>query len=159
MTRGGERSGAGRKSTWASGCTFENTKLIRVPSKIADQVLKLAHQLDAGEIDLGDHDLVTNSKSNARQGLDVTIPLIKIEPITQSLLAKRLGLTTHQIAKAKGKTGKNALRYWSAAHDPDSITWSYNSKVKKYIPTEDLTLEQSSRLVIWLSKQSGKTQI
>lgn len=49
MPRGGKRKGSGRKSTWRSGCKFEDTKLIRVPKAIADEVLKLAHKLDAGE--------------------------------------------------------------------------------------------------------------
>lgn len=50
MPRGGERKGAGRPSTWKSGCKFEDTKLIRVPSAIADKVLKFAHELDDDEI-------------------------------------------------------------------------------------------------------------
>lgn len=49
MTRGGKREKAGRKSTWASGCKFGDTKLIRVPSAIASQVLDIAHQIDAGQ--------------------------------------------------------------------------------------------------------------
>lgn len=49
MARGGKREKAGRKSTWASGCKFEDTKLIRVPAAIADHVLAIAHQIDAGQ--------------------------------------------------------------------------------------------------------------
>jgi DNA-directed RNA polymerase subunit RPC12/RpoP len=49
MPRGGSREKAGRKSTWKSGCKFEDTKSIRVPAHIADQVLEIAHKLDAGE--------------------------------------------------------------------------------------------------------------
>ena len=53
MPRGGRRDGAGRKSTWVSGCKFEDTKLIRVPVAIADRLLEIAHKLDSGEtIDL-----------------------------------------------------------------------------------------------------------
>jgi hypothetical protein len=53
MPRGGRRDGSGRKSTWVSGCKFEDTKLIRVPVSISDKVLKIAHKLDSGEsIDL-----------------------------------------------------------------------------------------------------------
>lgn len=48
MARGGYREKAGRKSSWASGCSIEETKLIRVPVKIADEVLKAAHNIDAG---------------------------------------------------------------------------------------------------------------
>jgi hypothetical protein len=57
MTHGGKRTGAGCKSTWHSGCPFTETKLIRVPKKIADKVLEIAHRLDAGET----IDCVTNS--------------------------------------------------------------------------------------------------
>ena len=45
MTRGGYREKAGRKSTWVSGCKFEETKLIRVPIAISDRVLEIAHKL------------------------------------------------------------------------------------------------------------------
>lgn len=48
MPRGGRRDGAGRKSTWVSGCKFEDTKLIRVPVAIADRLLEIAHKLDSG---------------------------------------------------------------------------------------------------------------
>jgi hypothetical protein len=56
MDHGGKRTGAGRKSTWRSGCPFTETKLIRVPIAIAQKVLDIAHRLDAGER----IDLVTN---------------------------------------------------------------------------------------------------
>ena len=59
MTRGGYRQKAGRKSTWMSGCKFEETKLIRVPIAISDRVLEIAHKLDSGEI----IDLVSNSNN------------------------------------------------------------------------------------------------
>jgi hypothetical protein len=47
MARGGHRDNSGRKSSWASGCSIENTKLIRVPIAIADKVLESAHNIDA----------------------------------------------------------------------------------------------------------------
>src|SRR5436190_9662955 len=49
MSRGGKREKAGRPSSWASGCKFEDTKLIRVPAAIADRLLEIAHRLDANE--------------------------------------------------------------------------------------------------------------
>jgi hypothetical protein len=49
MPRGGRRDGSGRKSTWVSGCKFEDTKLIRVPSFISDKLLEIAHKIDSGE--------------------------------------------------------------------------------------------------------------
>lgn len=39
----------GRPSTWASAPKFEDTKLVRVPAKIAAKVLRIAHALDRQE--------------------------------------------------------------------------------------------------------------
>lgn len=60
MPRGGYREKAGRPSTWKSGCKFSETKLIRVPVAIADQLLEIAHRLDASE----SLDLVTIPKQS-----------------------------------------------------------------------------------------------
>lgn len=49
MSRGGARQGAGRKSTWASGCTREDTIPIRVPKALKSKIWDYAHKLDAGE--------------------------------------------------------------------------------------------------------------
>lgn len=46
MGRGGHRTGAGRPSTWRNCDGFEDTKLIRVPRRIASRVLELAHAID-----------------------------------------------------------------------------------------------------------------
>lgn len=50
--KGGAREGAGRKSTWASGVTFEETTLIRCPKKLKKAGLEILHLLDAGEISI-----------------------------------------------------------------------------------------------------------
>jgi hypothetical protein len=50
MARGGYRENSGRKTSWASGCGFDDTKTIRVPKSLADQITEIAHRLDAGEI-------------------------------------------------------------------------------------------------------------
>ncbi len=57
MPRGGKREGAGKPSSWESGCKFEDTKLIRVPKAISDRLLELAHDLDKGV----DYEIVTIS--------------------------------------------------------------------------------------------------
>ena len=49
MPRGGRREGAGRKTQWESGCTFAETVVIRVPGALKNEILDLAHRLDAGE--------------------------------------------------------------------------------------------------------------
>lgn len=48
MARGGAREGAGKPSSWSSGCKYEDTKLIRVSKAIGDKVLELAHKVDEG---------------------------------------------------------------------------------------------------------------
>lgn len=53
--RGGRREGAGRKSKWAHG----KTTTIRVPESLANEVLRLARQLDLGI----QSDNVTNSNT------------------------------------------------------------------------------------------------
>ncbi|AFY61845.1 hypothetical protein [Synechococcus sp. PCC 6312] len=40
--RGGQRKGAGRKSSWKN----RETSIIRVPTIIAQQLLEIAHELD-----------------------------------------------------------------------------------------------------------------
>lgn len=56
---GGQRQGAGRKSTWASGAGRQDTRSIRIPKNIANKLMDIAHHLDAGgEVNL---DYVTQS--------------------------------------------------------------------------------------------------
>lgn len=47
---GGIRTGSGRKNSWASGTRKEDCKLIRVPEYIAEEILTIAHYIDAGEV-------------------------------------------------------------------------------------------------------------
>lgn len=54
MPRGGKREGAGKKSEWKHSTSASETKLIRVPIVLADDILALARKLDAGEITQSD---------------------------------------------------------------------------------------------------------
>ena len=72
MSRGGIRKGAGRKSTWVSGCKFSDTKLIRVPKNIAKYLLSIAHRIDSGE----DIDLKLIGLENKQEELLVQINLL-----------------------------------------------------------------------------------
>lgn len=67
MPRGGKRPGAGVKPTWKNG----KTKTIRVPIAIAEDVLKLAKELD----EKGFIESDTNSKVLSLSG--ITLPQIK----------------------------------------------------------------------------------
>lgn len=55
MPRGGQRKGAGRPTKWKIGTTRDDTKPVRIPKRIADEVLEFAYQLD--------NDCVTQSKT------------------------------------------------------------------------------------------------
>lgn len=65
MARGGAREGAGKPSSWKSGCKYEDTKLIRVPKAIGDKVLELAHKVDEGI----DYEIVTKSLKEENERL------------------------------------------------------------------------------------------
>ena len=150
MTRGGQRQGAGRKNSWASGCRFEETKLIRVPIAIADRVLDFAHRLDADSLQSVSSDLETKSKAHFAKQLEIPTLLADVPFVNQGLLVKRLDVSAERIRKSKGKTGDKALQSWSLHYDPDGIAWKYDSKTKKYTPAADLTPTQSYRLSEWL---------
>ncbi len=77
MPRGGHRDGAGRKSTWVSGCKFEDTKLIRVPSTIADNLLEIAHKIDSGE----DIDSETKSLKEENQRLREEVESLRVRQL------------------------------------------------------------------------------
>jgi hypothetical protein len=62
MPRGGVRSNSGAKSKWKHG----KTKLIRVPEKLADQILEYAHKLDEN----AKIESETESKTDSSLGLD-----------------------------------------------------------------------------------------
>lgn len=47
MPRGGKREKAGRKNKWQDS---GNTKTIRVPAYLADEILKIAYDLDSGNV-------------------------------------------------------------------------------------------------------------
>lgn len=50
MARGGFREGAGKKSEWKHSTSASETKVIRVPIALANEILALAHKLDKGEL-------------------------------------------------------------------------------------------------------------
>ena len=46
MSRGGKRKGAGRPTKWREGTTKEDTKTVRIPKRIVNEVLDYAYKLD-----------------------------------------------------------------------------------------------------------------
>lgn len=122
MPRGGHREKAGRKSTWKSGCRYEDTKLIRVPTSISDELLKIAHKLDAGE----------SLDSETKQ---LSLPIgqaTKIDTdtrLTGTKLALRLGISSGAITNW---VRDDALSQKTKVHDPDGIAWEREGR--KYKP-------------------------
>lgn len=123
MPRGGKRDGAGRPSVWL----HKETKLIRVPIAISDQLMDIAHKLDRGEV----LEFETNSKCvNQMAILDVPSGPI---PLTFTQLAARLGCSTGTLHRHK-KRGNHDLTPWSRTKDPDEWGWEFQVNTGKYHP-------------------------
>ena len=98
MPRGGAREGAGRKTQWVSGCSFSETTVIRIPRAIKEQVLEIAHRLDAGE----EIDLVSNSIQERNQYLENRVVTLEKElSRSQQKLAKKMELLKNPSRESK----------------------------------------------------------
>jgi hypothetical protein len=151
MSRGGIRENAGRKSTWKSGCKFSQTKLIRVPIALVDQLLEIAHKLDSGEV----LDLVTKQKSlPITPSIDDT-PVIS--PGQMSLLEQTVFPESDSVTNSKTVliplSGRALGRHLNVSRgkissrklDPDFEEWTrsidgtgwvYNEQDKLYYPVK-----------------------
>jgi hypothetical protein len=123
MPRGGHREKAGRPSTWKSGCKFSETKLIRVPAAIADQLLEIAHKLDSGET----LDLVTKQLSL----LDRPTEINADTRFSGVKLANRLNVSSAAFTPVL-KQGDSVFAEYTKQRDPDGIAWVRDGK--KYRP-------------------------
>lgn len=133
MPRGGHREKSGRKSTWKSGCKFVDTKLIRVPASLAEQLLEIAHRLDAESV-------VKNDESVEFETGQLTLlpgKAEKLSPMSGPQLIKRLGLSsTGTLGKAKKRYLSNleGFHQWSKERDPQNVAWEYEEVTKKFYP-------------------------
>jgi hypothetical protein len=107
--RGGYRDNAGRKSSWRHSAT----QTIRVPKVFAQQLVKLAHQLDNGEaVDIDTKsksghidndtdsnsaasDIVTNSMLPLSEALVQATTILKAKRSARESLAKLLSKLYH----------------------------------------------------------------
>lgn len=156
MSRGGIRENAGRKSTWKSGCKFSQTKLIRVPTALVDQLLEIAHKLDSGEI----LDLVTKRKSlpttsSTTTSIDET-PVISpgqlslleqpspendsvtnsktgLVPLSCRALSRRLKVDKSGSTVSKRRSHPD-FEEWTRSID--GVGWVYNEQDKLYYPAK-----------------------
>ena len=117
MARGGQRDGAGRKSTWASGCGFEETKLIRVPIAISDKVLEFAHKLDSGAT----IDLETKSLNQIEAKSIEQLELITIQDKSylQSELIEKGKQIVYDETQVRSKDRGTVRKYFSLLLDVD----------------------------------------
>ena len=129
--RGGFRENAGRKTGWPSGCGFDKTKIIRVPKEFAEQLLQIAHKLDAGEF----LDLVTDSRQELNSNLLSEKELVTksidngfINSVTNSNSESDLGslldkeLVTESVERVIIDSVKNILARWREQSDEARIT-------------------------------------
>jgi hypothetical protein len=123
MPRGGHREKAGRPSTWKSGCKFSETKLIRVPAAIADQLLEIAHRLDSGET----LDLVTKQLSLLDRPTEINVD----DRFSGVKLANRLNVSSAAFTPVL-KQGDSVFAEYTKQRDPDGIAWLRDGK--KYRP-------------------------
>ena len=181
MPRGGRRKGAGRKTAWESGCSFAETTVIRVPEVLKDEILEIAHRLDAGEeIDLDtkllrerNDDLESKVSELERQLLNqkqynkeivtkskVIAKQVKLELDTKSkiilsgskLSEKRFGLNRGAAAKYKKDKSVEKFAEWSQYKDPDGIVWIPYENGNGYVPRDKLSDEQLGKLQEWIQE-------
>ena len=183
MPRGGRRKGAGRKTAWKSGCSFEETTVIRVPRSLKDEILDIAHRLDAGEeIDLvsksikernsylegrvlelekqllnqkdSHKEIVTKSKEKIEQGkLDIDTKS-KIILSGQFLSTKRLGLSKNAVSESKKRRSPEDFLKWTQEYDPNGIGWMLNPDGKGFIPQNNLTDNETIKLRRWIAQNT-----
>lgn len=135
MPRGGVRKGAGKKSSWKSGCHFHQTKLIRVPSAIADQLLEIAHWLDQGnEIEK------INKPIQRELSLPSNVPMEKVTnssgynetEFAQEIEASRNTLKYKKKKYLDGLISEDDFYAYLRGQDPQSRSWRYCRETKKY---------------------------
>lgn len=107
MPRGGRRENAGKKSTWESGRTFAETKVIRVPIEFAEQLLELAHKMDAGELT----EMVTKSNDDTKEAENLREQIERLQERVKQL-EERLSESS---LKEKSSRALAVLKLGSAA--------------------------------------------
>ena len=176
--RGGKRDKAGRKSTWPSGCRFQDTKLIRVPKYLAEKLMQIAKELDskrAKELNskkakklYSDKNLdsVTKSREEPTQpplpfktkSTDTDFSSQKLPIIPGKLLAKRLNITPSKLSTKKKKlySDKNLDSANKLKKEPTQLSLPF---IKKSAAPENLFCEWSQSKdpdrIKWISIDSS----
>ena len=135
MTRGGARQGAGKKSSWKSGCKFEQTKLIRVPAAISTQLLEIAHWLDEG---FQIKKLTKPIQCELSNVLDTVSPNEALPRLfNETEFAKEININRSTLKNRKkrflnGLESELSFYAYLSEHDPQSRQWRYCRDTKKY---------------------------
>ena len=126
MPRGGKRAGAGRKSSWPSGCGREDTKLIRVPIALADELLEIAHRLDGGDRVHFDG-MIADPAPHGPEVLDEpqTLSLLDLRPVSDGQgdidFSDAEGpLTLRDAAELIG-CASSTLQVWKSKYSPSEL--------------------------------------
>ena len=100
----------------------------------------------------GELDIVPESSLPLFPETDFTSSL---KPISGHVLSSvRFQLNRNTVAKNKSKWSAEKFTKWTTGKDPDGIAWQYiDTPSKGYIPTGELSSEQTSSLLSWLSSQ------
>lgn len=122
MTKGGARIGAGRKSEWPSGVSFEDTTTIRVPKYLRGTLMRIARKLDSGQ-DILKSDY--SSGNGLNQQLEM-FPAYSLGIFSDEELAARLAISLKTIRHVNSNKSWGFAKY-SARKDPQGIGWIEHS--------------------------------
>jgi hypothetical protein len=135
MPRGGARKGAGKKTSWKSGCKFDQTKLIRVPITVSGRLLEIAHWLDEGA-----------EVEKVTKPIQCELPIppdtkseiaTNSKEYTETAFAQELGISRSTLKNRKkkyldGLASEEDFYHYLREQDPQSRSWRYCRQRKRY---------------------------
>ena len=152
MPRGGHHPHAKRWGRTKSWNNASDTKTIRVPEALADEVLEIAHKLDRGEAiayvsesmmaEIESLKEVVRQLTEERDNLKQQLMTQKLKPLAESVGLEIEPMPTNDLARRLNVV-HSAIRYhvkkgdlpkWSAENDPDGIRWHPKTGSKNFYP-------------------------
>jgi len=160
------------KGTTVGGVTLARFEVLENSYK---ELLVRIEQLESKN-NRTDSDLLTEPVDDTLKISDQDLlPLVELTPVDTSILlinllgkppdninaisginlSKRFNLSKDAVGKSKRKYDSNQFLEWSKNRDPDGIGWKYvQSPSKGYIPDGDLSQEQKSNLLKWITESA-----
>lgn len=129
MPRGGRRKGAGRKTQWESGCSFSETVVIRVPKVLKNELLEIAHRLDAGE----EIDLVSKSIKQRNEYLEGKVLELekKLQDFQSQPLQLEMNFSSDDFWSSFKATILRALSMGSQSKTYKRVEQALNNEIRK----------------------------